>query len=123
MNRRTFIAGVGSAAAWPMVAQAQQAAVPVVGLLNSTTFEALRDEYDVFRGGLAEFGYVEGRNVAFEYRAAENQYDRLPALADDLVRRRVAVIFSASNTPPALAAKGATRVIPIVFTVGTRTRP
>ena len=92
--------------------------MPVVGILNSTTIEGLRDYLAEFRRGLAEFGYVEGRSVAFELRAAEDHCDRLPRLADDLVRLRVAVIFTASNTPPALAAKAATQTTPIVFAIG-----
>jgi putative tryptophan/tyrosine transport system substrate-binding protein len=115
MRRREFIAGLGGAAVWPLVARAQP---PVVGILNSTTIEAFRDALGEFRRGLAELSYVEGRNVAFEHRAAEDHYDRLPGLADDLVRLRVAVIFTAANAPPALAAKAATQTIPIVFEIG-----
>ena len=97
MRRREFIAGLGGAAAWPVVARAQQPTVPVIGVLNSTTFEEFRSYFEAFRRGLAEAGYVEGRNVAFEHRAAEDHYDRLRGLADDLVRLHVAVIFTASN--------------------------
>ena len=118
MRRREFIAGLGGAAAWPVLARAQPSTMPVVGILNSTTIEAFRDYSVEFRRGLAELSYVEARNVAFEHRAAEDHYDRLPGLADDLVRLRVAVIFTASNTPPALAAKAATRTTPIVFAIG-----
>jgi putative tryptophan/tyrosine transport system substrate-binding protein len=118
MRRRMFIAGLGGAAAWPVLARAQQTAMRVVGILNSTTIEAFRNNLAEFRRGLAELGYVEGRNVAFEHRAAEDHYDRLPGLADDLVRLRVAVIFTAANAPPALAAKAATQAIPIVFEMG-----
>jgi putative ABC transport system substrate-binding protein len=101
-----------------LVARAQQPTVPVIGVLNSTTFEEFRSYFEAFRRGLAEAGYVEGRNVAFEHRAAEDHYDRLRGLADDLVRLHVAVIFTASNAPPALAAKAATQVIPVVFEMG-----
>ena len=114
MKRRTFIAGVGSAAVWPVVARAQQAAMPVVGYLGAQSAEPFTVP---FLQGLKETGYVEGQNVAVEYRYAENQMDRLPALAADLVRRRVAVII-AVGTDSALAAKAATTTIPIVFGTG-----
>ena len=91
MKRRTFIAGLGSAAAWPLVARAQQPAVPVIGFLFSQSSAVDYKDFTVpFLQGLRETGYVEGQNVAFEYHWAENQYDRMPALAADLVRRRVA---------------------------------
>jgi putative ABC transport system substrate-binding protein len=115
MRRRVFIAGLGSAAAWPPVARAQQAAVPVIGYLGDQSAD---DDFTVpFLQGLEEAGYVEGQNVAVEYRWAQNQYDRLPALAADLVRRRVAVIV-AGSPEVTLAAKAATTTIPIVFFTG-----
>ena len=118
MRRREFIAGLGTTAAWPVVARAQQPAVPVIGYLSSTESADDSKNFTVaFLQSLKETGYVEGQNVAIEYRWAENQYDRLPALAADLVRRRVAVIV-ASVTEAALAAKEATTTIPIVFNTG-----
>jgi putative ABC transport system substrate-binding protein len=118
MKRRAFIAALGGAAAWPLMAYAQRTAIPVVGVLNGTTFDSFRDYFEEFRHGLSEYGYIEGQNVTFEHRAADDRYDRLPLMADDLVSRRVAVIFTAANTPPALAAKAATQTIPIVFEMG-----
>jgi len=119
MRRRDLIAGLGSVAAWPLVVQAQLSAMPVIGFLSSQSAD---DEYKnvtvPFLQSLKESGYVEGQNVAVEYRYAENQYDRLPTLAADLVRRRIAVIV-AVGTPAALAAKAATTTIPIVFQIGT----
>jgi putative ABC transport system substrate-binding protein len=116
MRRREFIAGLGGAAVWPLASRAQQPAVPVVGFLSAQSAD---DEYRIvpFLQGLNEAGYVEGQNVAVEYRWAENQYDRLPALAADLVRRRVTVLVAA-GTPAAVAAKPATTTTPIVFSAG-----
>jgi putative ABC transport system substrate-binding protein len=118
MRRRTFIAGLGSAAAWPVVARAQQSAMPVVGFLSPQSAELDYKDITVpFLQGLKEAGYVDGQNMTVEYRGAENQVDRLPALATDLVRRRVAVIVAAGATA-AMPAKAATTTIPIVFGVG-----
>ena len=117
MKRRDFIALISGAAVWPLAAPAQQAKLPVVGCLYGSSLEALRLAVAEIRPGLQETGYREGQNVAFEYRPAEGQYDRLPSLAADLVRRQVAVIY-AVGTPSVLAAKAATATIPIVFTVG-----
>jgi putative ABC transport system substrate-binding protein len=118
MKRREFIAGLGSAAAWPMVARAQQGAVPVVGVLYSGTTDGMAPQVTALRRTLNEAGYLEGRNVTFEYRVADNRLDRLPTLARDLVRRRVAVIYAAGGIPAALAAKAATSTIPILFGTG-----
>src|SRR5215472_5861593 len=107
IRRREFIAGLGGAVAWPVVARAQQSALPVIGFLSSQSADDYKNVTVPFLQSLKETGYVVGQNVAVEYRYAENQYDRLPALAADLVRRRVAVIM-ARGTPATLAAKAAT---------------
>jgi ABC-type uncharacterized transport system substrate-binding protein len=115
MNRREIIAGLGSAAAWPVVARTQAPVMPVIGFLSTQSADVdYKNITAPFHQGLKETGYVEGQNVAIEYRYAANQMDRLPALAADLVRRRVAVIVVA-GTPAALPAKAATTTIPIVF--------
>jgi putative ABC transport system substrate-binding protein len=114
MKRREFIAGLGSAAAWPVMARAQRSALPVIGWLGSESREGEDFRVMPFKRGLREAGYVEGQNVAIEYRWADGQYNRLSALADDLVRRRVNAI-AAGGLPSTLAAKDATATIPIVF--------
>jgi putative ABC transport system substrate-binding protein len=120
IGRRELIAGLGSVAlAWPNAARAQKPAMPVVGYLSGTSPNDSVDIVADFRRGLAETGYVEGRNVAIEYRWLEGRYDRIRTMLGDLVERRVAVIAVANTTTAALAAKAATRTIPIVFATGT----
>ena len=118
MRRRDFIKGiVGATTAWPLTALAQQSKNPLIGYLNAGSAATTAHLLTVFRQSLAEAGYVEGRNVAIEYRFAEGRYDRLPAMASELARREVAVIVATGGTAPALAAKAATAAIPIVFGV------
>lgn len=119
MRRRDLLKLIsGMAVAWPLAARAQQPSMPVVGVLYSAPMDLLKDETTAFRSGLSDIGYMDGRNVSFEYRTAENQMSRLRELADELVHRRVSVIFSASTAATVLAAKAATNEIPIVFSMG-----
>jgi len=118
MRRRNFIQGVAASAAWPIAARAQQPAMPVIGFLNTRTPENATNLVAAFRRGLAQIGFVEGQNVTIEYRWAFGQYDQLPAMATELVRRRVAVMVATGGEPAALAATAATKTVPIVYLIG-----
>jgi putative ABC transport system substrate-binding protein len=119
LKRRSFITLLGSAGAWPLAARAQQSSMPVIGFLHTRSQEGFMPVVAALSKALNTAGYVEGKNIAIEYRYANGQYDRLPALAAELVRRQVAVLMAGGGEPSAQAAKGATSTIPIVFVIGS----
>jgi len=119
MNRRRFISLLGGAAAWPLAARAQRPAMPVIGYLSTLSPEINAPRQAAFERGLKEFGFVANRDVAIEYRYTQGQYDRLPAMAEELVRRQAAVVVAVGGEQSALAAKAATTTIPIVFVMGS----
>jgi len=119
MRRREFVSLLGGSAAWPLVVRAQQPSMPVIGYLSGWSSGDAPEYLTYFRSGLAETGYTEGRNVAFEFRFAEGHFERIPELVADLVRRQVSVIAIPNTTASAVAAKAATQTIPIVFSLGS----
>jgi putative ABC transport system substrate-binding protein len=119
IRRREFIGALGGAAAWPLAVRAQQPPLPVIGFLSSAFAEPYKPYVDAYRSGLNESGFVEGQNIAIEFRWAEGHYDQLPSLAAELVSRPVALIAASGGLPSVLAAKAATATIPIVFTLGS----
>jgi putative ABC transport system substrate-binding protein len=118
MRRREFITVLGGAAMWPLAARAQQSAMPVIGFLSTRSSRDSGKNVAAFKNGLEEAGFAEGKNLSAEYRFAEGKLDRLPEMADDLVRRSVAVLVAVGGSNSALAAKRATSAIPIVFVIG-----
>jgi putative ABC transport system substrate-binding protein len=118
MRRREFILALGGAATWPLAARAQQPAMPVIGFLHSASAEPTANLVKGFRKGLFDLGFIDGQNVSIEFRWADGQNDRLPALAAELIRRNVSVIATPGSTPAALAAKAASSIIPIIFATG-----